>query len=424
MLGNPRKAVISMAMPLLVCYLVVQFNTLMDVSWCAGLGDEASSAVSSMAPLCWVVTGLGIGMGVGSAAAIAARLGTGDFDRANKLATQTLFLTLVLSVVFIVVLLVLVDPIIDMMGIGEIRPECHSYVVPMILFSMPLIFNGTVAGMLRGEGAARKSTYVLVIAAVTHLILDPVLIYGLNMGLTGAAVATAIGMGLGAIAGLYWYLKGKMVVHLERKYFRYEHADAIEILQVGIPRTFEVMLIALLSMMQRIFIVDCGGWQGVMLYNVPWNFVSMCQSISLAFGAALVPIVAAALAEGQGNKAIVAYRHAMKLTLFTMAAVAAVIFVFADFFAWFFSYSGSMEQYHDEFTHVIRIYMLLVPCMGGIDVASSMLQGMRRSMTSLLMSLIRNIIILGLLIWTSNISLYAIFWSVVASEFIGVAMMA
>lgn len=79
MLGNPRKAVISMALPLLVCYLVVQFNTLMDVSWCAGLGDTSSSAVSSMAPICWVVTGLGIGMGVGSAAAIAARLGTGNY---------------------------------------------------------------------------------------------------------------------------------------------------------------------------------------------------------------------------------------------------------------------------------------------------------------------------------------------------------
>lgn len=96
---------------------------------------------------------------------------------------------------FIVVLLLLIDPLIDMMGIGEIRSECHSYVVPMILFSIPLIFNGTIAGMLRGEGAARRSTYVLVIAAVIHLVLDPVLIYGAGMGLTGAAVATAVGMG-------------------------------------------------------------------------------------------------------------------------------------------------------------------------------------------------------------------------------------
>lgn len=43
MLGNPRKALISMAVPLLVCYLVVQLNTLIDVSWCSGMGDTASS---------------------------------------------------------------------------------------------------------------------------------------------------------------------------------------------------------------------------------------------------------------------------------------------------------------------------------------------------------------------------------------------
>lgn len=132
MLGNPRKAVLSMAAPLIVCYLIVQLNTLMDVSWCSGLGDSHASAVSSIAPVCWIITGLGVGMGVGAAAAIAAKLGVGDYRHASKLATQTLFLTVVLTLVFMIAMFVLVDPFIDMMGIGDIRAECHSYVLPMI----------------------------------------------------------------------------------------------------------------------------------------------------------------------------------------------------------------------------------------------------------------------------------------------------
>lgn len=212
--------------------------------------------------------------------------------------------------------------------------------------------------MLRGEGAARKSTYVLVTAALVHMVLDPVLIYGAGLGLTGAAIATVTGMGAGAALGLYWYFKGKTVVGIDRNYFRYDREDAGVILQVGIPRTVEVVLIAMLSMMQRIFIVECDGWRGVMLYNVPWNFVTVVQSISLAFAAALIPIAAAAIAEDRKRKAVDAYRHAMKTTVFAMAAVAVIIFVFAEFFAWFFSYSGNMEQYRDDFTSVMRIYMI------------------------------------------------------------------
>lgn len=136
-----------------------------------------------------------------------------------------------------------------------------------------------------------------------------------------------------------------------------------------------------------------------------------------------MPIAAAAIAEGSGAKAVEAYRHAMRTTLMIMAAVAALIFAFAGVFAYVFSYSEDMSQYRDEFTDVIRIYMLLVPCMGAIDIASSMLQAMRRSVTSLIMSLIRNMIILLMLMWASGISLYAIFWSVVLCEVIGAAMM-
>lgn len=75
-----------------------------------------------------------------------------------------------------------------------------------------------------------------------------------------------------------------MVVRFERGCFRYDRGDSAVILHVAVPRTFEIILIALLSMMQRIFVVECAGWKGVMFYNVPWNFVTVCQSISLAFG--------------------------------------------------------------------------------------------------------------------------------------------
>ena len=63
MLGDPKKAIRSMAVPLIFSYLIVQVNIFADTSWCSGLGADASSAVSSISPVYWIVSGLGTGIG-------------------------------------------------------------------------------------------------------------------------------------------------------------------------------------------------------------------------------------------------------------------------------------------------------------------------------------------------------------------------
>ena len=423
MLGDPRKALLSMAGPLIVSYLIIQLNTFMDLSWCSGLGSACTSAVASISPMAWIASGLGTGIGVGAAAAIATRLGTGDKDKADSLASQTIVISVVLALVTTVILLLLIDPIVDMMGVTDIREECHEYITPMILGAVLVVLNGTVAGMLRGEGAAKRSTYVLIVAALTHMALDPLFIYGLDMGLTGAAIATVIGMGTGAALGLYWYFAGRTVVGLSFGGYRPKRDEISYILGVGIPRAFEIFIVSIMSMVQRIFVVECGGTEAAMFYNIPWNFVTLAQSISMSLGSALVPISAAAIAMGLTSKSESAFGMAMKWTLVSMTALAAVLFVFADVAMLPFTYSSGMSEYREEFVHVMRIYMLIVPCMGAIDVASSMLQSMRRAQQSMISSFIRNFLIVIALVWACTVSLDAIYWSLVVCEYIGAALM-
>ena len=89
MLGNPRSAIRSMLLPLVVSYLVVQINLFADTSWCSGLGADASSAVSTISPIYWIVSGLGTGLGIGAATSIARYLGRGEKHNADRLVTQS-----------------------------------------------------------------------------------------------------------------------------------------------------------------------------------------------------------------------------------------------------------------------------------------------------------------------------------------------
>ena len=423
MLGNPRKALLSMAAPLVISYLIIELNTLMDLSWCSGLGSQCTSAVASVSPLAWIATGLGTGIGVGAAAAIAAKLGTGEREKSNSIASQTLVVAVVLGLIASAILLFLIDPVVDMMGVTDIRTECHDYITPMIIGGVFVVLNGVVAGLLRAEGAARRSTYVLITAAVTHMVLDPLLIYGLHMGLSGAAVATVIGMAAGAALGLSWYVRGMVVVKLSYKGYRPKWDEIYLVLSVGIPRAIEIFIVSVMSMIQRIFVVQCGGTQASMFYNLPWNYVTLAQSVSLSLGSALVPISAAAIAMKRPPKARYAYHFAMSTSLLIVGGIAVLIFILADLFVLPFTYSDSMAVLRPEFVHVTRIYMFLAPCMAAIDVASSMLQSMRKAQLSMVSSLIRNTIIVLALAWAATVSLDAIYWSLVVCEFLGAVLM-
>ncbi len=423
MLGEPGQAIRSMLLPLIISYLVVQINLFADTSWCSGLGSDASSAVSTISPFYWIVSGLGTGIGIGAATAIARCLGRHDHASANRLASQTLVLSIIIGVVTTPFLFIAVVPAVEMMGAGGIMDLCKSYIYPQVLAGTLVILDGTISGIIRAEGAAKRSMIMLLAGAAVNIVLDPVMIYGLDMGLTGAGWATVISSTASAGIGLWWYRRGTLFLKLEISDMRPNLGDMKEILFVGVPRATESMLISVMSMVQRIFVIACGGTAAAMFYNIPWRFVSLAEVISQAVGSALIPVCSAALGSKDAEKAKKGYRYSISLTMLWMIVIAAVLFVFADWAIIPFTYSPTMAELRPEFAHVLRIYALLIPFVGMIDIGSSILQSLRMAQISMLSSFARNILIVVLLFFGSSISLDAIYWSLVVAEIIGGTLM-
>ena len=164
------------------------------------------------------------------------------------------------------------------------------------------------------------------------------------------------------------------------------------------------MLISVMSMVQRIFVIACGGTSAAMFYNIPWRFVSISEVVSQAVGSALIPVCSAALGRKDFAKAETGFRYSLTLTMVVMTAIAAVLFVFADWVIIPFTYSESMVEFRPEFAHVLRIYALLIPFIGMIDIGSSILQSLR-------------------LAQISSVSLDAIYWSLFVAEVVGGLLM-
>ena len=97
--------------------------------------------------------------------------------------------------------------------------------------------------------------------------------------------------------------------------------------------------------------------------------------------------------------------------------------MFADWVIIPFTYSETMVEYRPEFAHVLRIYALLIPFIGMIDIGSSILQSLRLAQISMLSSFARNLLIVVMLFFASSVSLDAIYWSLFVAEVIGGILM-
>ncbi|MBR6204919.1 MAG: hypothetical protein IKQ60_07755 [Candidatus Methanomethylophilaceae archaeon] len=421
MLGDPRKAVLTMSVPLIVSYLVVQANSFADASWCSGLGVDASSAVAAICPIYWILNGLGAGIGVGTSAVVSRRLALGRRGSADGAAASALAISLLMALACIPAMLVLLDPCISWLGADDIREECASYILPVIALSPFNVLSGTLAGTLRGEGAARKTMLMMSAAAVANMVLDPLLIYGLGMGLFGAGLATAASSAVSCAMCAFWYLRGSLVIRPGLSGISGQ--EAATILRAGAPRAVEYFLVYFMSMVQRVLIISGSGTTAVAYYSMTWMYVSLACVISLAIGAALVPVCSAALARKDAAKADAAIRYSCRICVVSMAAIAVALFLVAEAAVVPFTYSETMAPLRSKFAWVLRVYCTFIPVIGLIDVGSSMLQAMGRPNVSLASSFVRNLIIIALLAATAGMSPHSVFYSLAASELIGTAIM-
>ena len=419
LLGDPKRALRGMMLPFIVSYMVVQINLLADTMWCAGLGAEASSAVSSMSPLIWIISDIGTGLGVGASVAIARAIGAGDKDRADRLCSQMVMLSLFVSILVTISMYLLLRPSIHLIGADDIEDGCVAYMMPMILLSVFIVLNGVFAGLIRAEGAARRVMILMLSVAVLNIVLDPILIYMLDMGVTGAGLATALSTVPAVIVSVYWYAVGRLNLHIDIHGYRPIPSDIRDLLYVGIPKISESMIINIMSFVQRVFVIICAGTVGVMVFNIPWRYVAIGIVPAIAICAAMVPICSAAMGCNDFSKAKVGFRYATKLALGISLPLTVFVFVFAEPLMVPFTLEESMRVIRPEFVETLRIYALIIPFWCMIELGSAIMQSLRKAQFAMVMSFLRNAMICVMFVFACRYDMTAISLSLLLAEIVG-----
>ncbi|MCQ2085625.1 MAG: MATE family efflux transporter [archaeon] len=393
LLGNPKKAIIMMAIPIAIANIVQSTNNIIDAVWVAGLGTAALAATGVLFPYFFILIGIGNGIGVGASQAIARRIGAKDKEGADRVAAQAFFLTLVAGLIISVLYLIALEPLLAATGAGDYLDECVAYGAPLLGSGVVVVFCSMFSGLLRAEGAAKRAMITQLLGAVLNIIFDPIFIYVLDMGVAGAAWATILSMVLSIWLAFYWYIiKKDTFIRIPMRGFRFNGELIKDILKVGAPASLEMILISLCAMATNVIVLIVDAENGVAIFTTGWRILDLLMIPAMSIGFALVPIGAAALGARDFDKMKVAYKYALKVSVGLSLVMMLLTLVIAPLMVAMFTYNDDVSHLEKDLTTFLRMCCVFLPFMAFGFPSASMFQALGKGLQSLCSALVMNLL--------------------------------
>ncbi len=230
------RALLSMGLPTMAGMLINALYSLADTYFVGGLGTVQMAAVTVAYPLGQIVVGLGLLFGNGAAAYLSRLLGQDNRKTANAVASTALYSSIGIGAIAILLSLFFLQPILRQFGaLADIMPYALSYSRIYIIFSIFNVFNVAMNNIVSSEGAARTAMLALMSGAVLNVILDPIFIYTLGLGVSGAAIATALSQMVSSAIYVTYILRKKSVFTFHIRECRFSGDILSEILKIGVP---------------------------------------------------------------------------------------------------------------------------------------------------------------------------------------------
>ena len=389
--GDPKRAIRTLAWPLIASMILIFINNIIDSIWVAGLGPEPLAALGYITPLFMVLVGFGNGIGAGANSLISRYIGAKKKDEANNAAIHSAIMSVIISIVISIVFLLSLETLLNIMGATSVIEYAMDYGTIIFSLTFVILMPPIFGGAFRAEGDIKRSTIPIAIAAIINMILDPIFIYTLGWGVKGAALATGLAPLMSLILILYWiFVKKDNYLSYDRKYFHHDLKMYKEILVVGIPASLEQLIMAILT---NYMLTIVSGPIAVAIYTAGWRIISLGLLPAIGVGTAAISVAGVAYGARKYENIKTATRYSAKLGLIASIIVCIILNVFATQIAFIFSYSEASSQLEPliaSFMQLMCLFILYVPFGAS---AGNVFQGLGKGTTSFILTTIRELIL-------------------------------
>lgn len=422
LLGDPKRAIIKLSLPMIVAMSVQTLYNFVDAIWVSGLGADALSAVGFFFPFLFMLTAVATGLGVGGGSAVSRRIGAGDKKGADTVATHTIVLMILMAMIFTLPFFVFAEDMFSLMGAEQVTHLATSYARVLFGGAIIIFFSNAANALLRGEGDARRAMYAMMAGAVLNMVLDPIFIYTLGFGVAGAAWATLLSMSVSSVILCYWlFVKNDTYLSITLRRFHFEGKVIREILKVGLPASITQLSMSFSMLILNLIAVRAGGTDGVAIFSTGWRVVMFATLPLLGIATAVISVTGAAYGARDFKKLDTAYLYAIRIGFIIEMCIGVVTYILAPQITSLFTQSGDAARIADELVIFMRTMCVYYAFTAFGMFSSGMFQGTGKGMNSLAATVFRSIVLTTPLAYllSLHMGLEGVWWGIVAGNIIG-----
>lgn len=326
--GPILKQLFNLATPIMATSFIQMAYSLINMAWVGRLGSEAVATIGTVGILSWMSASISLLNKVGSEISVGQAIGAKDESAAKKFASHNITIALIISICWGAMLFTFAHPII---GIYELSDRISGNAVVylrIISAAMPFIFLSTAfTGIYNAAGRSKIPFYISGAGLIMNMVLDPFFIFVLDMGTTGAAIATWISQAF--VFSLFVYqLKYKKSLLGGFKFItRLQKDVSLRVFKLGVPAATLNTLFAFVNMFLCRLASEQGGHIGLMALTTGGQIEAITWNTSQGFSSALGAFISQNYAAGKNDRVLRSYMATLWMTS-VFGSFCSLLFIF------------------------------------------------------------------------------------------------
>lgn len=414
------KLLIQMALPMMISMLVQALYNIVDSIFVGYISENALTAVSLAFPIQNLMIAVATGTGVGINALLSMRLGQKNQNAVNDTAMNGLFLSLCSTLIFIVLGFTIPEVYFKSQTTDlEIIDYGVKYLRVCLIGSFGLFSGITFERLLQATGQTVNSMIAQLAGAITNIVLDPIMIFGLlgcpALGITGAALATVVGQFVTLFVSTYLNFKKNKEIVFNFKTFKPSKSVIAEIYRVGIP---SILLASIGSVMTYLMNLILGAFTmtAVAVFGVYFKLNSFIFMPVFGMNNALVPIIAYNYGARNRKRITGTLKRGVIIILCIMTFGTILFELFPEFLLGLFNASPEMLEIGIPALRIIAIHF---PVAAICIIFMSCFQALGMGITSMIVSFVRQLVVLLPVAYLLSLTgvLSSVWWCFPIAEF-------
>lgn len=313
--GSMGKAILALAVPVVINSFLQTMYNLTDTYWLGQLGTNELAAINLVSPLQQIVVNFGSGLTVAGAVLIAQLIGASKKEEAASMASQIFVCAMIFSIICAGVIAIFTPTVVNWLGADEPTAKVANVYLRIVILDMPFLYMVNIFAAIRqAQGDTVSPMFLNLTGILLNVILDPLLMIVIHWGAAGAALATVIAKAVPAMISLVILKRDTTGVRIRLKGFRFEKSKMKSILTVGLPTAIggSTMQLGFLLMSRNVYVYGTGAMAAYGIGNKVNGLITLPSN---GIGSAVATIVGQNIGANQIDRAEKGYKIARRVSV-------------------------------------------------------------------------------------------------------------